>query len=150
MNTEVIKQNLIVRRIFSGGDHSFVSVVDQTAEIIPEDFRQWSEHTQIWYLTLELAQKCAAIQCNDTVDLVSIFDKLFRMNFNQSCFQELISSIEIIFKHLSCMNASFLLDNNKHFCCTSKHHGINVELAETTFDAIRKIEHESLKHLVRF
>jgi E3 ubiquitin-protein ligase HERC4 len=123
-------QNLMVRRIFAGGDHCFASLVNQSEGIAPEDFRLWSEQSQIWYLTLDLAQKCAAIQSNETVDL------------------DLISSIEIIFKHLSCINASFLLENNKHFCCTSRHHGVDVEKAEKAFDFLRKVEHENLKQLI--
>lgn len=47
------------------------------------------------------------------------------------------------------MNGSFLLSNDAHYCCTSKHHGINMALAEEAFDNLRKMKNENLKSLVR-
>lgn len=47
------------------------------------------------------------------------------------------------------MNGSFLLSNDAHYCCTSKHHGIDMVLAERAFNNLRKIKNENLKTLVR-
>lgn len=58
--------------------------------------------------------------------------------------------VETVFKSLACFNASFLLANEEHYCCTSRHHGINMEQAEKTFDIIGKLEVESIKDLVSF
>ena len=61
---------------------------------------------------------------------------------------DLMTNIESIFKSQTCMNASFLLSNNRHLCCTSKHHGIDINNAIDAFEYIRKIENESLRQIV--
>lgn len=118
---------LKIRSIFAGGDHCLVSL---TYDGESEDFRNFSELHQIWSLTKQLTENCASINNGEGVDM------------------ELISCVEIVFKNLACFNASFLLDNNRHFCCTSRHHGVNIEEAEETFDFVRKIDHENLKTLI--
>jgi E3 ubiquitin-protein ligase HERC4 len=119
--------DLMVRSIFAGGDHCLVSLSNS---LLSDDYRNTTEHNQIWSLTKELTESCAKVQSNDPVDM------------------ELITAIEVVFKNLACFNASFLLDNNRHLCCTSKHHGVDIKEAETTFDFVRKIEHENLKTLI--
>lgn len=64
--------------------------------------------------------------------------------------QEILSYVETVFKSLACFNSSFLLANEEHYCCTSRHHGVNVEQAEKAFDLIGKLEVESIKDLVIF
>lgn len=49
---------------------------------------------------------------------------------------------------LPCINGSFLLPNNKHFCCTSKHHGIDIVQAQACFSAIARVEHPSIIDIV--
>lgn len=56
--------------------------------------------------------------------------------------------VELIFKSQACINASFLLDDYKHLCCTSKHHGVNLTSASTAFTYLRRIENEILKSVV--
>lgn len=73
---------------------------------------------------------CSKQTPNDTVDL------------------DLIATVEIIFKNQACINASFLLENNEHYGCTSKHHGVNIDAAEKTFEFIRKVENPSIKQIV--
>uniref|UniRef100_A0A8D8BGJ0 HECT-type E3 ubiquitin transferase n=1 Tax=Culex pipiens TaxID=7175 RepID=A0A8D8BGJ0_CULPI len=61
---------------------------------------------------------------------------------------DLISLVETVFKSLACFNASWLLPNYEHICCTSKHPGVDVGAAEEAFECIRKIEHDTLKQLI--
>lgn len=62
--------------------------------------------------------------------------------------QDVISFLETAFKSLACLNGSFLLEDDRHYYCTSKHHGIDVKLAENAFDLISKIENETIQDLV--
>lgn len=59
-----------------------------------------------------------------------------------------MSNVEVIFKSLASFNGSFLLENDAHICCSSKNPGVNIESAEQAFNFIRKMESESLKHIV--
>ena len=120
--------NLVIRSIFAGGDHCLVSVGPTGIE--SDDFRNHMSLNQIWSLTKELTENCASVKSDEAIDM------------------ELITIVEVVFKSLACINASFLLDNNQHVCCSSKHHGIDVIRAEETFDFVRKIEHENLKTLI--
>ncbi|XP_041773401.1 probable E3 ubiquitin-protein ligase HERC4 isoform X1 [Anopheles merus] len=119
---------IIVNRIFSGGDQCFVSLLggDESA-----DFRVYDDSTQILSLSLEMGKELAKIEPEQTVEL------------------DVISSVETIFKSLACLNGSLLLPNDAHLCCTSKHPGVDMGAAEETFDQIRKIERESIRQLIR-
>jgi E3 ubiquitin-protein ligase HERC4 len=79
---------------------------------------------------VELAKSCSEIHKNDTVDL------------------ELISTIEVIFKSLACLNASFLLAHDAHNCCTGKNNGVDMEAAMAAFDAVQKVENDSVKQII--
>lgn len=81
-------------------------------------------------MTIDLIDFCASIGRNDTVDLT------------------LMSSIEVIFKSLSCMNGSFLLSNGEHNCCSTKNHGVNLSDAQKAFAQIQKMENTTLKTIV--
>lgn len=122
--------DLIIRSIFAGGDHCLVSLSFSSLAIASEDYRNNVSQQQIWWLTKELTESCANVKNDEIVDM------------------ELITSVEVVFKNLACFNASFLLDNNRHLCCTSRHHGVDIKEAETTFDFVRKIEHDNLKTLI--
>ncbi|KRT83036.1 Regulator of chromosome condensation repeat containing protein [Oryctes borbonicus] len=122
--------NFMVKRIFAGGDHCFAIVTNHSPQDPPFDARLYPPVTQIITLDLETITTCSGIVANGTVDL------------------ELLGNVEIIFKSLSCLNGSFLLANDEHYYCTSKHHGIDVDLAEKTFNIIAKFENETLKNLV--
>lgn len=82
-------------------------------------------------LNIELTSNCAEIPANATVD------------------QEILSNIEVIFKHPACINGSFLSDPEKHVACTSTNHGVDLDIAESTFEYVRKIENEGLMQLIR-
>lgn len=122
--------DLMIGSIFAGGDHCLVSLIQSSMDNESEDFRNRMTHNQIWSLTKELTESCAMVKYNEAVDM------------------ELITVVEVVFKNLACFNASFLLGNNRHFCCTSKHHGVDVKEAEATFDFVRKIDHDNLKTLI--
>jgi E3 ubiquitin-protein ligase HERC4 len=46
------------------------------------------------------------------------------------------------------MNCSFLLPNDEHYCCTSRHHGVSLPLAEQCFSTVGRVENNSVKELV--
>ncbi|XP_067645705.1 probable E3 ubiquitin-protein ligase HERC4 [Eurosta solidaginis] len=127
MNTDA-KEN-VVRQIFSGGDRSFVTTTKLSAKISAVDCRVYDTKSQIMCLTSELAQQCALVEKDSSIDM------------------DLLTAIEVVFKSQACLNGSFLLEND-HFCCTSKQPGVDWKEVKLTFDYIRKVEHESLKQII--
>lgn len=75
-------------------------------------------------------------------------EQISRVEPDSAVDMDLLSLVELIFKSQACINASFLLPDYRHFCCTSKHHGIDLQSAEKAFGYLRKIENESLKSVV--
>lgn len=64
---------------------------------------------------------------------------------------ELMTSIEILFKSLACINSSFLFDTNdsgNNTSCSLKYSGVNILQAENVFDLLRKMENDALKQVV--
>lgn len=55
----------------------------------------------------------------------------------------------MIFKHAACINASFLTDTDKPVACTSKNHGVDMDIAESTFEYVRKIENSGLMQSIK-
>lgn len=93
-------------------------------------FLYCSTKTQILLISTDLAKQGAEVAENDTLDM------------------DFMSSIELIFKSLACMNASFLTDNNAHLSCSSRNPGVCVEKAGKIFGFIQKMENASLKQIV--
>ncbi|XP_048520980.1 probable E3 ubiquitin-protein ligase HERC4 [Dendroctonus ponderosae] len=122
--------NLVIRRLFAGGDHCFVSVVPQQQKLPPYDCRDYDPQMQILSITN------------------SYIKTLLRIPTKRSVDQEVISFIETAFKSLACLNGSFLLEDDRHYYCTSKHHGVDMSVAESTFDIIGKVENESIQNLI--
>lgn len=91
-----------------------------------------SQRSQIKSLSVELADHCANVPKDDAVDM------------------ELMTSIEILFKSLPCINASFLANGNAsgNNSCSSRHSGVNIALAERAFDLLGKMSNDALKHVV--
>ncbi|XP_055608814.1 probable E3 ubiquitin-protein ligase HERC4 isoform X2 [Uranotaenia lowii] len=120
---------LCVNRIFSGGDQCFV-MLQQTNNCLPSDYRMYDPASQILTLSSEVSSSLANTKPNETVDM------------------DLIALVETVFRSLACFNGSWLEQNDAHFCCTSKHPGVDIVAAEETFENIRKIEHDTLKQLI--
>lgn len=120
--------DLVLKSIYAGGDHCLASAGDSSSK--PVDYRNCMNRDQIWCLTKELTENCASFKNEESVDM------------------EVITAVEVVFKHLACFNASFLLNTDKPLCCTSKHHGVDIKEAEETFDFVRKIEHDNQKQLI--
>lgn len=141
---------MAVRKVYSGGDHCFVSTMEITKNLESADCRiyklahnrrtkqklpitRFSEHSpksQIISFSVDLAETCASLSQQDTVDL------------------DLMTVIETLFRSQACMNASFLHENMGNLCCTSRYPGVNVGLAEQAFHLIQNLENESLKEVV--
>lgn len=90
----------------------------------------WSQKSQVISFSVDLAETCASLSQQDTVDL------------------DLMTVLETLFRSQACMNASFLYANMGNLCCTSRCPGVNVALAEQAFQLIQNLENESLKEVV--
>lgn len=107
-------------------------MVPQDRKIPPCDYREYDPRTQILTVT------------------TTYIKSLLRMSNEKPVDQDVISFLETAFKSLACLNGSFLLEDDRHYYCTSKHHGIDMRLAENAFDLISKIENETIQDLVCF
>ncbi|XP_069702468.1 probable E3 ubiquitin-protein ligase HERC4 isoform X3 [Periplaneta americana] len=122
--------NCVVRRIYSGGDHCFATVTHLEDNIPADDFRVYSASTQILSITQSIIDQCEHASSSEMVD------------------QDLMSYLETVFNSLACVNCSFLLPDDEHYCCTSRHHGVSLPLAEKCFTSISRVENESIKELI--
>lgn len=105
------------------------SLVSSLFLFIRFDFRP---KTQIANFSVELAEACANVGKDETVDM------------------ELMTAIETIFKSLACINGSFLNRNDRHVGCSKRNSGVDIAEVEKAFDFIRKMENDSLKTIVCF
>lgn len=105
-------------------------MINQDEKVSPFDCRDIDPKTQILSLTLDYVTNLLSIPSNGPVD------------------QDILSFLETYFKSLSCLNGSFLLDNDRHYYCTSKHHGLDMNIAEEIFTFIGRIENGSVTDLV--
>lgn len=120
----------IIKRISSGGDHCFALVSLPHEQVRPDDFREYLPNTQILTLLQKFIQECENCAADSQVDL------------------ELISYLETVFGSQACFNASFLLKNDEHYCCTSKHPGVDIEEAESFFSNVGRLEHPTIKDII--
>lgn len=121
---------MIVRKIFSGGDHSFVSTVQHRRNLPPVDYRVHKKKAEILSFSVDIAETCVAFAKEDTADL------------------ELMIVLETLFKSLACINASFLNKQAGNASCTSKYSGVDISQAEIAFGSIQKMENEALKQII--
>lgn len=87
-------------------------------------------HAQILTFTLDMAERCAQIMSDETIDL------------------ELMTQMEIVFKSQACLNASFLATSTAIRSCSQKCSNVDIREAERAFDHVTLIEHEALKAIV--
>jgi hypothetical protein len=57
--------------------------------------------------------------------------------------------LETVFKSQACINASFLL-TDKHYGCSLKNHGIDIEHATKLFGIISELQNNTIQELVRY
>lgn len=56
--------------------------------------------------------------------------------------------LETVFSSQACLNASFLLDDDAHYGCSSKHHGVDIDIATKLYATIADLENVTIKELV--
>ncbi|XP_054285164.1 probable E3 ubiquitin-protein ligase HERC4 isoform X2 [Macrosteles quadrilineatus] len=121
----------VVKRIYAGGDQCFVTVTRQKDKVAPEDLRILDESSQILTLSQDKLTACQKQPTDSPVD------------------QDLLTYLETVLSNWACLNGSFLLKNDDHYCCTSRHHGVNLNEADECFHTISRIENETLKDLIK-
>ncbi|CAG9857321.1 unnamed protein product [Phyllotreta striolata] len=123
-------KNLIIQRVFAGGDHCFVTVIKKDLNVPLFDCREIDTRTQILTMSKDYAKTLLRISPKSKVD------------------QDVWNFLETVFKSLACLNGSFLLPDDEHYYCTSKHHGVDVATTDAAFSSIGKIENKSIKELI--
>ncbi|XP_011257668.1 probable E3 ubiquitin-protein ligase HERC4 isoform X1 [Camponotus floridanus] len=118
----------VVRHIFSGGDHCFATITAREDNIEPDDCRILG--SQILTVTEEKLADCQRVPADSQVN------------------HELMTYLETVFKSQACINASFLLDNDKHYGCSSKNHGVDLDRAIRLFGIISELENNTIQELI--
>lgn len=122
--------SVVIHQIFSGGDQSIVTTSPYVDKTPPNDCRIYEPKSQILALTADATKQCARFKEGDQSDL------------------DLLHSMEQIFKSQSCLNGSFLLDQDKHFGCSARNYGLDLTAAQLAFDNLRKVENQSIKQVI--
>ncbi|XP_034107035.1 probable E3 ubiquitin-protein ligase HERC4 isoform X1 [Drosophila albomicans] len=130
LQSNAAQASVVIRQIFSGGDQSIVTTSYYVDKVPPTDCRIYRPKSQILKLTAEDTKQCTRFKEGDQSDL------------------DLLHSMELIFKSQACINGSFLLDEDKHFACSSRNYGLDLKKAQLAFDNLRKVENESIKQVI--
>ncbi|XP_011049375.1 PREDICTED: probable E3 ubiquitin-protein ligase HERC4 isoform X2 [Acromyrmex echinatior] len=120
----------VVKHIFSGGDHCFVTISHKKDNIEPSDCRILGPTSQILTVMEEKLAECQKIPPGSPVN------------------HELMTYLETVFKSQACINASFLLSNDAHYGCSSKHHGINIDYTIRLFGIISELDNSTIQELI--
>ncbi|XP_012252634.2 probable E3 ubiquitin-protein ligase HERC4 isoform X1 [Athalia rosae] len=120
----------VVRHVFSGGDHCFAVVTHRKDNIAPDDCRILEPSSQILVVTEEQLGACQRVPKEAPVD------------------HDLLTYLETVFSSQACLNASFLLADDAHYGCSSKQHGVDLELATKLYTTIADLDNSTIKELI--
>ncbi|XP_060067134.1 probable E3 ubiquitin-protein ligase HERC4 isoform X1 [Ylistrum balloti] len=101
-------QPLLVKELYAGGDHCFIIAAFPSSDVGPTDYREHEPTTQIARLTPEMITRISKLEEDDNP--LVFFDEVVK-----------------IFSTASCLNASFLLEQ-EHYGCSSKNPGVDMTL----------------------
>nr|XP_012137181.1 PREDICTED: probable E3 ubiquitin-protein ligase HERC4 isoform X1 [Megachile rotundata] len=124
------KTNYIVKHIFTGGDHCFATVIPRDTNVEPDDCRILQSSSQILEITEEQLMACQRVPSNSSVD------------------HELMMYLETVFTSNSCVTGSFLLNNDAHYGCSIKHHGVDLDRASRLFGIIKELDNNTIQKLI--
>ncbi|XP_076173074.1 HECT and RLD domain containing E3 ubiquitin ligase 4 isoform X2 [Ptiloglossa arizonensis] len=119
----------IVRHIFTGGNHCFATVVPRKDNIEPDDCRILGSSYQILRINEEQLMACQRVP-SSPID------------------HDLMMYLETVFKSEACINGSFLLNNDNHYGCSSKQHGLDLDQASRSFGIIRELDNNAIQELI--
>ncbi|XP_073978964.1 HECT and RLD domain containing E3 ubiquitin ligase 4 isoform X2 [Rhodnius prolixus] len=120
-----------IDRLYSGGDHCFVTLLPtKKGKRNAADYRVLPQDSQIWTVTLEKMKECEKLHEDSRVD------------------QDLLSYLESVLSSQCCINGSFLLKKDMHYCCTSRHHGLDMTSVQQCFTAISRLRNETVKNVI--
>ncbi|XP_017798859.1 PREDICTED: probable E3 ubiquitin-protein ligase HERC4 [Habropoda laboriosa] len=120
----------IVKQIFTGGDHCFATVVSRNENIVPDNCRKLHRSSQILTITEEQLIACQRVPPSSPVD------------------HELMTYLETVFRNQACVTGSFLFNNDAHYGCSSKHHGVDLDQASRLFGIIRELDNSTIQELI--
>jgi len=129
-NSNSLSKECVVKRICAGGDHCFGLVTSHAGNIPADDFRVFAQDSQILTFMQEEITRCESLSVNEQVDL------------------DILGYLETVFSSQACLNGSFLQKDDEHYCCTSRHHGVDVPEAEHFFTSVGRLENVSVKHVI--
>ncbi|XP_012221196.1 probable E3 ubiquitin-protein ligase HERC4 isoform X2 [Linepithema humile] len=120
----------VVRHIFSGGDHCFATIGPKKDNIEPDDCRILGSTSKILTVTEEKIVDCQKVSSGSQVN------------------HDLMTYLETVFKSQASINGSFLLANDAHYGCSSKHHGVDIDDAIKLFGMISELENNTIQELI--
>lgn len=157
-------------RVFAGGDHCFALVVQQDKDSttpfpFPYDLRDMIPSQQPLTINADyLAQRFSLLDQSSATppssrnisdNAQSAKDKSLTSETASVTVDtiggvpdDFLTYIETVFGSLACVNGSFLLGNERHYYCTSRHHGVDLAQAGRVFEMIAKLDKGAVKEMI--
>ncbi|XP_043288767.1 probable E3 ubiquitin-protein ligase HERC4 isoform X2 [Venturia canescens] len=120
----------VIKRVSTGSDHCFATVTQRKDNIPPDDFRVTDPESQILTVTKDRISVCLGIPMGAPVD------------------HDLMTYLETVFRSQACMNASFLIENDAHYTCSSKHHGVDTNKVIEIYGTISEFVNTTINELI--
>lgn len=121
---------LVIRKMYTGGDHCFVIYRPADMSGSVADDRVPDERMQILTLNSERLSCIEQLESDETPPI------------------ELSDEIQKIFSHSACLNGSFLRENNEHCGSSSKNHGVDIDLVRAAFLRLEKAPNIIMKQKI--
>lgn len=146
-----------VCRVFAGGDHCFALVMQHDKDSITVypssyDLRDLIPSQQLLIINAEyLAQRFSQLEQSSTRNENKLTNNQSNTAVStdiSSVPEDFLTYIETVFGSLACMNGSFLQNNERHYYCTSRHHGVDLTQAGRVFEMVAKLEKGAVKDMI--
>ncbi|GAB6023588.1 putative E3 ubiquitin-protein ligase herc3 [Chamberlinius hualienensis] len=124
------QNNIIVQKLFAGGNQSFAIISKKTLRNQPDDLRKFPTTGTIQKMLVSYADECAKIEDLEITP------------------QEIISYLETVFGSATCINASFILTGSERVPCSLLNPCVNIIEAKMFFDKISRLKKQSLNELI--
>lgn len=126
----VVESGVTLRRIFCGGDRSFVTVTPKKVAVAPDDLRYFYADAQLPQLTLSMAIGCAQIKEHELAS------------------QDILKYVETVFGSAVCINASFIPKGSDRTPSSWRDPCIDVDEVSAFFKRMGEIKKASLTELI--
>lgn len=130
MEEEDAEPTFVIKQIFTGGNHCFALATHSDNPTSPDNYCDIIREKEISHIDCDLVERIAnvALSQKPDADLTNVVDRIFSSS--------------------SCFNCSFLVDNDEHYNCSSKNHGVDLQKVRCCFQKLEKCSNIITQHLI--